>query len=79
MIGDGHEDDGDIGISSQYRKTGCRDESEEGQWRGVEVVIGGCCIGGNRDLADKGVCGEVIGNHCVVCCRGGDLQTMYKQ
>ena len=55
MGGDGGDDDGDIGILSQDSKTDYGDYRKERQRRGMGVDLGGRRVGGNRDLADKGV------------------------
>ena len=55
MGGDGHNDDDDIGILSQDSKTDYGDYRKERQRRGMGVDLGGRRVGGNRDLADKGV------------------------
>ena len=62
MGGNGCNDDGPGGIPSQYCNTGCRDAGTEGRWREMGVGLGGCGAGGDKDLANKGVIVETIGN-----------------
>ena len=79
MIGDGHDDDGDIGISSQYRKTDCGNNSEEGIWRGTGMGLSGRRVGCYMYLADKGVRDEVAGNSIGVCSRDTDIMFLYRR
>ena len=56
MGGDGCKNDGSGGISSQDSKTDYRNYSKEEQRKVMVVGLGGQICGGNRDLANKGVC-----------------------
>ena len=55
MGGDGCDDDGSIGISSQNCKTDYGNDIEEGRRQGMRVCLGGCGIEGYKALENKGV------------------------
>ena len=38
--------------------------------------LNGCCTGGDRDVADKGVCAEVVGKNGGRCCREADIRNV---
>ena len=79
MGGDGHNDDGDRGISSQDIQTGCGDDSEEGQWRGMGMCLSGRVIGDHGDLADKGVHEELSVSNSRICSRETNIQIFYQR
>ena len=61
MGGDGLNNDGARGISSQDCKTGCGNNREEGIRQGMGVVLGECGIGDHGSLENKGVREEAEG------------------
>ena len=40
--------------------------------------LGLCGTGGDRSLADKGVCVEAAGKNCGLFCREDNLKTLYR-
>ena len=74
MGGDKHDDDGARGILSQDCQTDCGNDIDKGRWRGMLVFLSDCGVVSYRDLVNKVLCEEAVGNNHGVCIRDTDIR-----
>ena len=78
MVGNGRDDDGARGVSSQYLQTYCGNDRYKQRKQGMGVGLGGSGIESCMYLADKEVCEELADNNRKVYSSNTDIQTLYR-